>query len=104
MSEITERAARKLAEHYMVDPDTCWRSYEPAVRVVIEELLESTEAIESVARAIHFRGEDGGDDAWNHCQRYLRDMAREQARAATAVWKAMLDPALASPPVEPKEI
>lgn len=47
------------------------------------------EMIEKVARAIHFRGEDGGDDAWNHCQPYLRDIAREQARGAI---EAMREP------------
>lgn len=44
--------------------------------------MADDEMIERVARAIHFRGEDGGDDAWNHCQYWLRDVAREQARAA----------------------
>lgn len=37
---------------------------------------------ESIARAIHFRGHDQGDDAWNHCQPHLRTTAREQATAA----------------------
>lgn len=41
-----------------------------------------SEEVERVARAIHFRGDDQGDDAWNHCQYWLRDLAREQARAA----------------------
>ncbi|RWF71376.1 MAG: hypothetical protein EOQ34_15630 [Mesorhizobium sp.] len=48
-----------------------------------------TGMIERVARAIHFRGEDGGDDAWNHCQSWLRDLAREQAKAAI---EAMREP------------
>lgn len=73
--------------------------------------------VERVARAIHFRGDDQGDDAWDHCQTWLRMAAREQARAAIeamrepttemkfcgiqeeaygidATWKAMIDTAL----------
>lgn len=46
--------------------------------------MADDEMVERVARAIHFRGGDQGDDAWNHCQYWLRDVAREQARAAMA--------------------
>ncbi|QAZ46743.1 hypothetical protein [Mesorhizobium sp. Pch-S] len=44
--------------------------------------MADEEMIERVARAIHFRGDDQGDDAWNYCQNSLRVLAREQARAA----------------------
>lgn len=46
-------------------------------------MSENTQGLlEKIARAIHFRGDDQGDDAWNHCQPWLREVAREQARAA----------------------
>lgn len=44
--------------------------------------MGNDEMIERVARAIYFRGDDQGDDAWNHCQPHWRELAREQARAA----------------------
>lgn len=45
--------------------------------------------VERVARAIYFRADDQGDKAWNHCQSWHRDIAREQARAAI---EAMREP------------
>jgi hypothetical protein len=42
------------------------------------------DSVETVARAIHFRGSKQDDKAWNHCQPYLRETARQQARAAIA--------------------
>ncbi len=51
----------------------------------------SENMVERMARAIHFRGEDGGDDAWFHCQPYLREMARGQARAAIEAMRDLTD-------------
>lgn len=50
-----------------------------------------SDMIERVARAIHFRGDDQGDDAWNHCQPWLRMVAREQARVAVEAMRKPTD-------------
>ncbi len=49
----------------------------------------SENMIERVAKAIFFRGGEQDDMQWEHGQSYLREMAREQARAAL---KAMRSP------------
>lgn len=51
--------------------------------------MSENSMVERVARAIHFRGDDQGNDAWNYCQPWLRDVAKEQARAAI---EAMREP------------
>lgn len=45
--------------------------------------------VEEVARAIFFRGGEQDDKEWKHCQKWKRDEAYEQARAAI---EAMREP------------
>lgn len=54
-------------------------------------MADALDMVERVARAIYFRGDDQGDDAWNHCQSWHRTVAREQARAAIEAMSALLN-------------
>jgi hypothetical protein len=58
--EMVEKIARTLADHYMVDPETCWPSYEAAARAAIEAMRDpSWEMMQAMYEAMFVDKWDG---------------------------------------------
>jgi hypothetical protein len=90
MSKALEAAVKAAAQRTLcapIGPEHVRLFNADDARAIITAFLDAAAEDERVARAIFFRGPDMGDDAWNHCQRHLREMAKEQAASAILALK-----------------
>jgi len=106
--EMVEKIARALADHYMVDPETCWPSYEAAARVAIEAMsLEiSLDVLMAGAKALALYNieKDGPAKPHDECATPDDWMGRganiagrmQSGEGMRRAFKAMIDAALSS--------